>query len=190
MIGIILLSIALTAFAYMAFPVIRLIMNGEKFEAQRAKTIALWNSIVVGFIFLVAATDGGRTWSGGAAILYYYINRAMLTNKKAAPRDDKSRLPLKTNTNLSPTDDYDKLNADVYMPGILRANGEEEQARQLEEAYEAERAKNAEMYRAHMASLQMQAQSKFRLPLGACIGIAAVIVGVITLVIALAVLLS
>ena len=79
----ILLSVILTAIAYMAFPLIRMLINHGKFERKRAKKIALWNSIIVGFVFciLTLSISGGRAWSAAPAFLYYCINCAILTDK-------------------------------------------------------------------------------------------------------------
>lgn len=80
----ILLALLLTAISYMAFPLIRLIINKGKFSNKRAKKIALWNSVVVGLIFLVLTielTDGNATWNAAPAFLYYAINFAILRNQ-------------------------------------------------------------------------------------------------------------
>lgn len=81
-----LLSLVLTAVVYMAFPLIRLAINHGKFEKKRAKKIALWNSIVVGAFFCIVTigtSDGGTTWNATPAVMYYFINRALLTDKYA-----------------------------------------------------------------------------------------------------------
>ena len=82
-----LVSLLLTAVAYMAFPLLRLAINHGKFEKKRAKKIALWNSIVVGTFFCIVTigtSDGGTTWNAAPAVLYYFINRALLTDKDAS----------------------------------------------------------------------------------------------------------
>ncbi len=78
----IILGLMATVFAYMAFPVVRLILNGGKFEAQRAKKIALWNSIVVGLVFCIATIEEIGAWNGAPAVIYFFLNRAMLTEKE------------------------------------------------------------------------------------------------------------
>lgn len=80
-----LVGVIITAVAYMACPVIKLIRNQGKFEKKRARKIALWNSIVVGAIFcvLTAASESGATWSAGPAFLYYWINSSILTDKNS-----------------------------------------------------------------------------------------------------------
>lgn len=91
-----LVSLLLTAVAYMAFPLIRLAVNHGKFEKKRAKKIALWNSIVVGAFFCIVtigASDGGTTWNAAPAVMYYFINRALLTDKDAP---EYSTPPTKT----------------------------------------------------------------------------------------------
>ena len=78
--GAFFLGLLITAIAYMAFPLIRLSMNGGKFEQKQARKIALWNSIVVGAVFLVltAAGDSGTAWNAAPAFLYYWIRVAIL----------------------------------------------------------------------------------------------------------------
>lgn len=82
----IILGALLTAVIYLAFPLIKLLINDGKFPKERAHKIALWNSIVVGLIFLVitsAISNGNVTWHAAPAVLYYWINRAILTKKDA-----------------------------------------------------------------------------------------------------------
>ena len=78
--------IILTAIVYMAFPLIRLAINRGRFEKKQAKRIALWNSIVLGvffFIATVAVSNGESTWNAAPALMYYWINCALLTKKNA-----------------------------------------------------------------------------------------------------------
>jgi hypothetical protein len=82
-----LLGLFLTALTYMAFPFIYMMINIGKnegrFEKKRAKKIALWNSIIVGAIFFVlnVISENNSTWSPLPAMLYYWINCAILTDK-------------------------------------------------------------------------------------------------------------
>ena len=50
----IIISLILTAVAYMAFPLIKLLANGGRFPKNRAHKIALWNSIALGAVFCIA----------------------------------------------------------------------------------------------------------------------------------------
>ena len=82
----IILGVLLTAVIYLAFPLIKLLINDGKFPKEKAHKIALWNSIVVGLIFLVitsAISNGNVTWHVAPAVLYYWINRTILTRKDA-----------------------------------------------------------------------------------------------------------
>jgi hypothetical protein len=82
--GTLLLGLLLTAIVYMAIPVIMLFRNDGKFDKKKAKKIALWNSIILGGIFLIiTASTGSGAWSAGPALLYYWINSAILTGKEA-----------------------------------------------------------------------------------------------------------
>ena len=73
-----------TAISYMAFPLIRLLINGGRFDRKSANRIALWNSVIVGVIFFVITAETlptGRTWNAAPAFLYYAINKWILTDK-------------------------------------------------------------------------------------------------------------
>ncbi len=87
--------VVLTAVVYMAFPLLRLILNKGKFESKRARRIALWNSIIVGGIFSILTTvllDSGAHWNAFPAFMYYWINKVVLTNgrKDAQARHDRN----------------------------------------------------------------------------------------------------
>lgn len=77
----------LQTFIYMAFPFIILMLNlGRnecRFERKKAKKIALWNSIIVGAFFFILTTmsKGTKTWNPFPAMMYYWINSAILTDK-------------------------------------------------------------------------------------------------------------
>jgi len=94
----ILISLLLTVVAYLAFPLISLLINGGKFPKKKAHKIALWNSIVLGLIFCIATieiSDGNSTWNAGPAFLYYWINRAILTDKNAEDDISSKAIPEK-----------------------------------------------------------------------------------------------
>lgn len=79
-------SFFLTAIAYLAFPLIKLFINGSRFAKNRAHKIALWNSIVLGALFCIitsAVSEGTAIWNGAPAMLYYWINRSILTDENA-----------------------------------------------------------------------------------------------------------
>jgi len=68
----IILSLVLTAVAYIVFPLIRLLINGGRFAKNRAHKIALWNSIVLGAFFCIttiAVSEDGTIWNGAPAVL-------------------------------------------------------------------------------------------------------------------------
>lgn len=82
----IILSILPTVIAYMTFPLIKLLINGGRFPKNRAHKIALWNSIVLGVVFCImtiAVLEDGTIWNGAPAVLYYWVNRLILTDKNA-----------------------------------------------------------------------------------------------------------
>lgn len=81
--GQLILGLVITALCYMLFPIIRIIVNKGKFKEEKAKKIALWNSIIIGGIFMIITIDNGGQWQAGPAFLYYFINKAILTEKRA-----------------------------------------------------------------------------------------------------------
>ncbi len=76
------LSLLSTAIIYMLFPAIKLVLNHGQFEKQTARKIALWNSIILGGLFCILTPLLGGVWNAAPAILYYWINKALLTKKK------------------------------------------------------------------------------------------------------------
>lgn len=95
----IILGLLLTAVIYLAFPLIKLLINDGKFSKEEAHKIALWNSIVLGIIFCVltsAISDGNVAWNAAPAVLYYWINCTILTKKDV---DEAVQVNNKTFTN-------------------------------------------------------------------------------------------
>ena len=92
-----LINLLLTAVIYTAFPLISLVANHGKLEKQRAKKIALWNSIVLGAFFCTLTSLAGDdvSWNAAPAFVYYWINCSILTNKKGGspPQKDSSVSP-------------------------------------------------------------------------------------------------
>lgn len=80
-------GIVLITFIYIAFPLCCLAINGEQYEKKRAKSIALWNSIICSLIVLVLiligiddGDYGGIVASPVTAFLFYWINCKLLTD--------------------------------------------------------------------------------------------------------------
>ena len=82
----ILLSLLLTIFVYLIFPIIYVKTNG-KVPTKQAKKIALLNSIVCAVLFVLLGLiidDGGASsgTSAAPAVLYYFIAKKILTDKE------------------------------------------------------------------------------------------------------------
>ena len=110
-------GIILTAIIYMAFPLIRLLINGKRFSPKRARRIALWNSIVLGFFFFVltiAVYGDGTLWNAAPAFLYCAINTIILTDKNAEETQDKRN--KQTSSKPSGTTPMPKKTSDVRRP--------------------------------------------------------------------------
>lgn len=80
------LSLLLTIVVYLIYPLCFINIKG-KVDEQRGKKIALWNSIVcAGLCVFIGALIGAEPETSGAmfapAILYYYINKAILIAKE------------------------------------------------------------------------------------------------------------
>lgn len=98
----IILGLLLTAVIYLAFPLIKMLINDGKFQKESAHKIALWNSMVLGLIFCViasASSNGNVTWNAAPAVLYYWINRTILTRKDA---DEAVHVNDKASSNTYP----------------------------------------------------------------------------------------
>ncbi len=83
----VLISIAITAAAYMIYPWIMVVICKKRYTKEEAKKMALWNSIIVGGIFLVVTTAlyGVNVWNAMPAFLYYYINSSVWVSKENTP---------------------------------------------------------------------------------------------------------
>lgn len=82
--GNIIFSLILTIVAYMIYPFIRTKFMKVEYDENTCKKMALWNSIIVGGIFLIltSALQENATWSAGPAFLYYWINRNLWIKKE------------------------------------------------------------------------------------------------------------
>jgi hypothetical protein len=101
------LSFILTIFVYLLVPILSLGINGgKKFDEKKAKKIALWNSIIVGFIFCVLTINSGSAWSAAPALFYYFINKKLLTEKDSgnSPEDASSLDHFISQNNIEETE--------------------------------------------------------------------------------------
>lgn len=82
--GGMIIGILITCISYMLIPVILKLKNGC-YEEEKAKKIALWNSVIIGAIYMILTIEmmgTSSTWSAGPAILYYGINYSLLKSRK------------------------------------------------------------------------------------------------------------
>lgn len=113
----IILGLILTAVVYMAFPLLRLLINRGRFHKKKARRIALWNSIVLGVFFFcltIAVSGNGTMWNAGPAFLYYAINSAILTDKNAEETQKKS--VTQTSTKQSVNVPMPKKTSEISRP--------------------------------------------------------------------------
>ncbi len=84
MFDVIMVGLIITGCAYLIFPICYRCANG-KVNSKLANKIAIWNSVVVILIFCIlrSAITLFQTFFGsfGPAILYYFINKAILSEK-------------------------------------------------------------------------------------------------------------
>ena len=98
-----LLGFFITAISYMVFPLLCILLNNGRFESEMAKKISLWNSIIVGAIYLiltVVLTDS--TWRATQAVIYYWANQAILTEKPKQRSGTMSNTKMATPTTQKP----------------------------------------------------------------------------------------
>lgn len=122
------ISLILTVFIYLTFPVIFLFVKG-KVPAKKAGKLALLNSIILGITFSVIAMTLNLEQSSGtmfaSAFFYYFIAKAILTDKHAvsenANRENSSRVTAKENisqnstlNSIAVTDNFDKNNEKLF----------------------------------------------------------------------------
>lgn len=112
------ISMFLTIFVYLLVPVIYLLTEG-KLSPKEAKIFALVNAIVCAIIFCIvrAVISGGKTIvsSFAPAILYYFIVKAMLTDKnKISTKNDKDKTEKSNKTNENTSESFKKV-VDFYV---------------------------------------------------------------------------
>lgn len=91
---IILVGIPLTALCYMIVPFIFVKVLKKKYNKKQAKKLALWNSIIVGLLFLVITViiyGPTSTWNAGPALLYYMINSSLWVYKGKEKKQDNNK---------------------------------------------------------------------------------------------------
>lgn len=85
------ISLAIAAIPYMAFPIIKLILNHGRFAKTQAKQIALWNSVTLGAFSLWLVISAEGVWSIVPPFVFYWINRAILTDKNKKDDEDSTK---------------------------------------------------------------------------------------------------
>lgn len=82
------IGIILTATCYMIYPFVRVKITNKKYDDKSVKRMALWNSIVVGAVFLflnslyLEANGEEFQVSFMPALVYYYINCQVWVSRK------------------------------------------------------------------------------------------------------------
>ena len=87
-----LIDLVLTLIVYLSFPIAYRYRYG-KVERKQASKISLWNSIIGAFVFiLIRAVIGALNpvSSFAPAVLYFYINRSILTDKSKSLPENKN----------------------------------------------------------------------------------------------------
>ena len=91
----IILSIALTFISYTTIPLICLRVHGGKFDQKKAHIISLWNTIAVAVIFCVISVFYFKlNWTPATSVIYYLINKALLSERQAKSRFTVRRIAL------------------------------------------------------------------------------------------------
>lgn len=89
----ILISLVLTVVCYMAYPFIQTKFLNKKYTKETCNKMAIWNSVIVGFVFMIItiSIDQNATWSAGPAFLYYWINRTLWISKTSSTIKQEAR---------------------------------------------------------------------------------------------------
>lgn len=106
-----LIGLALTIISYMIYPLIRTKLMHVEYDEKSCKKMALWNSIIVGGIFMIItlSIQENGTWNAAPAFLYYWINKSLWVSKNKKNNSDS--LKLKDNEETIGADD-DTLKCD------------------------------------------------------------------------------
>lgn len=91
------IGILITCLSYMLIPVILKLKNGG-YDESKAKKIALWNSIIVGGIYMILTIElmgTSSAWNAGPAFLYYGINFSLLKRGKKAIKEKVKKEKVK-----------------------------------------------------------------------------------------------
>lgn len=98
----IIMAALLTAIIYMFLPIFCLVFGRKRYEERIAHKIALWNSVMVGLICCIITIElyeFNVSWNAGPAVMYYWINRFMLTiNNKNKTKVDNRLYSVKYKT--------------------------------------------------------------------------------------------
>lgn len=78
----IMVSLILTIFCYMIYPFIRVVLMKKQYNEESCKKMAIWNSVIVGGIFMILTIDSGGVWNAAPAFIYYSINKTLWISKK------------------------------------------------------------------------------------------------------------
>ena len=119
----------LTIFSYMIVPTTIRIANKKGFSKNKAEKIALINSVIVWLIYMIIKSNLGITQNSGAAFLYYWINKVILTNKDIKDEDENVTLnDLKTSNkkpNINEKNNYNDVNRawQNYLKSTFPNNG-------------------------------------------------------------------
>ncbi len=99
-------SLLITAIAYMAVPMIMMASNGGKFPKKKANKIAIWNSVIVGILFLIITISVEATagWTPTPAFLYYWINRAIITEKSSKEKNNSENNEIQPSQEVNATE--------------------------------------------------------------------------------------
>ena len=105
------------------------IANKKGFSKNKAEKIALINSVIVWLIYMIIKSNLGITQNSGAAFLYYWINKVILTNKDIKDEDENVTLnDLKTSNkkpNINEKNNYNDVNRawQNYLKSTFPNNG-------------------------------------------------------------------
>ena len=85
----IIISLIITILSYMGYPFIMTMFFKKRYDEKTCAKMALWNSIIIGFIFCIISINNNGSWNPVPALFYYWINKKAWVYKNTSTENIK-----------------------------------------------------------------------------------------------------